>query len=91
MVSFAHTTHHEATDPRRVFVPAAVREFKYQTAPGEVLSKLLSDRGSIPLTSTKQVKGEPISLGRWIRLYRLFLSIHTSKATDGFPPVALLD
>ena len=32
--------------------------------------------GSIPFGSTKQVKGEPISFGRWIRLYRLFLGIH---------------
>ncbi|MBQ7289265.1 MAG: hypothetical protein IJW78_06065 [Clostridia bacterium] len=31
------------------------------------------DAGSIPAASTKQVKGEPISLGRWIRLYHLFL------------------
>ena len=52
MVSFAHTTHDEATDSRRVFVPAGERECKLQTAPGEVLSKLLSDRGSIPLGST---------------------------------------
>ena len=56
MVSFAHTTHNEATDFRRVFVPAGERECKQQTAPGEVLSKLLSDRGSIPLGSTTQKK-----------------------------------
>ncbi len=32
--------------------------------------------GSTPVISTKQVKGEPIPLGRWIRLYRLFLNLH---------------
>ena len=53
MVSFAHTTHHEATKFRRVFVPDGMRECKEQTAPGESLSKLLSDRGSIPLISTR--------------------------------------
>ena len=58
MQSFAHTMHHEATRFRRVFVPAGMRECKEQTAPGEVLSKLLSDRGSIPLASTIPCKSE---------------------------------
>ena len=70
--------HNEATKLRRVFVPAGVRECKEQTAPGEVPSKLLSDRGSTPLGSTKQVKGEPISFGRWIRLYCLPLIYYLS-------------
>ena len=52
--SFERTTHNEATKLRRVFVPAGVRECKEQTAPGEVPSKLLSDRGSIPLGSTNK-------------------------------------
>ena len=30
------------------------------------------NRGSIPLGVTKQVKGEPVSIGRRIRRYRIF-------------------
>ena len=56
---------------------------------GEHTVRIRKVEGSIPFKSTKQVKGEPISFRRWIRLYRLFLSIHTSNAIDGFPPVAL--
>ena len=59
MVSFAHTTHHEATDSCRVFVPAGMRECKQQTALGESLVKLPSDRGSIPLGSTTRVLNKP--------------------------------
>ena len=58
--SFERTTHNEATKLRRVFVPAGVRECKEQTAPGEVPSKLLSDRGSTPLGSTTRVLNKPI-------------------------------
>ena len=79
MVSFAHTTHNEATDFRRVFVPAGERECKQQTAPGEVLSKLLSDRGSIPLGSTKQVLDEHLFLQRRFRR-KVFALIHNRKA-----------
>lgn len=51
-VSFARSTHHEATNLQSVFVRAVMRELKEQTAPGEVLVKLFSDRGSTPLAST---------------------------------------
>ena len=43
---------------------------------GERTVRIRKVRSSILPVSTKQVKGEPISLGRWIRLYHLFLGIH---------------
>ena len=47
---------HEATKPVRVTAFAQARECKSPSAPGEVFVKVLSDRGSTPLISTK-IKG----------------------------------
>ena len=54
MLSFAHIMNHEATKPVRVTVFAQARECKPPSAPGEVFVKVLSDRGSTPLISTKE-------------------------------------
>ena len=53
--SFERAMHNEATKSRRVTVPAGTRECKQSSAPGEVPVKVLSDRGSTPLTSTRKV------------------------------------
>ena len=52
--SFERAMHNEATKPRRVTVPAGTRECKQSSAPGEVPVKVLSDRSSTLLTSTKK-------------------------------------
>ena len=44
---------HEATKPVRVTAFAQARECKSPSAPGEVFVKVLSDRGSTPLISTR--------------------------------------
>ena len=54
MQSFAHIMNHEATKPVRVTAFAQARECKSPSAPGEVFVKVLSDRGSTPLISTKK-------------------------------------
>ena len=43
---------------------------------GERTVRIRKVESSILFVSTKQVKGEPISFGRWIRLYRLLLNLH---------------
>ena len=52
--SFERAMHNEATESPRVTVPARTRECKRPSAPGEIPVKMLSDRGSTPLTSTKK-------------------------------------
>ena len=60
MLSFAHIMNHEATKPVRVTVFAQARECKAPSAPGEVFVKVLSDRGSTPLISTKKILPDSI-------------------------------
>ncbi len=52
---------HEATKPVRVTAFAQARECKSPSAPGEVFVKVLSDRGSTPLISTR-INSPPV---RW--------------------------
>ena len=51
-LSFARTTHHEATKSPSMTACAGTRECKEPSAPGEVPVKTLSDGGSTPPTST---------------------------------------
>ena len=62
--SFERAMHNEATKSRRVTAPAGTRECKQPSAPGEVPVKVLSDRGSTPLTSTKNTVSAV-----WLGLY----------------------
>ena len=55
MQSFAHIMNDEATKSVRMTVFAQARESKSPSAPGEVSVKVLSDRGSTPLISTKTI------------------------------------
>ena len=65
--SFERAMHNEATKSPRVTAPAGTRECKQPSAPGEVPVKVLSDRGSTPLTST--TNNDPAFHGRVIILW----------------------
>ena len=49
--------HHEATKRLSLTTGASAREFKGSSAPGEKPVDRFSDRGSIPLASTKIIAG----------------------------------
>jgi hypothetical protein len=59
MLSFAHIMNHEATESLSMTACAGARKCKLPSAPGEVPVEVLSDRGSIPLISTKTRSVEP--------------------------------
>ena len=51
--SFERAMHHEATKRLSLTTGASAREFKGSSAPGEKPVDRFSDRGSIPLASTR--------------------------------------